>query len=58
MRLSLYSWMVLSAIVSFACGDILMKYADGLRNPNPSMIVFEVFVLGAALQIVAMRAPN
>ncbi len=55
MRLSLYSWMVLSAAVSFAFGGVLMKYADGLRNPNPSMFVFLLFVLGAALQIVAMR---
>ena len=58
MRLSLYSWMVLSAAVSFACGGVLMKYADGLRNPNPSMFVFLLFVLGAALQIVAMRGTD
>jgi multidrug transporter EmrE-like cation transporter len=44
--------MVLSAIVSFACGDILMKYADELRNPNPSMIIFVLFVLG----IIILRA--
>jgi small multidrug resistance pump len=54
-RLSLYSWMVISAAVSFAFGGVLMKYADGLRNPQPSMMVFVLFVFGAALQIVAMR---
>jgi small multidrug resistance pump len=54
-RLSLYSWMVLAAAVSFAFGGVMMKYADGLRNPQPSMFVFILFVLGAALQILAMR---
>jgi small multidrug resistance pump len=57
-RLSLYSWMVLSAAVSFAFGGVMMKYADGLRNLNPSMLVFLLFVLGAALQIVAMRGTD
>ena len=55
MRLNLYTWMILSAAMSFALGGTVMKYADGLRNPQPSMIVFMLFVLGAALQIVAMR---
>ncbi len=55
MRLNLYSWMVLAAAISFAFGGVVMKYADGLRNPQPSMVVFILFVLGAALQIVAMR---
>jgi small multidrug resistance pump len=55
MRLNLYTWMILSAAMSFALGGAVMKYADGLRNPQPSMIVFILFVLGAALQIVAMR---
>lgn len=55
MRLSLYSWIVLAAAVSFAFGGVVMKYADGLHNPQPSMVVFVLFVLGAALQIVAMR---
>ena len=55
MRLSLYSWMVLAAAVSFAFGGVVMKYADGLRNLQPSLVVFFLFVLGAALQIVAMR---
>jgi small multidrug resistance pump len=57
-RLSLYSWMVLSAAVSFAFGGVMMKYADGLRNLNPSILVFLLFVLGAALQIVAMRGTD
>jgi drug/metabolite transporter (DMT)-like permease len=51
-RLSLYSGMVLLAAVGFACGGILMKYADELRNPNPSMIIFVLFVLG----IIVLRA--
>jgi small multidrug resistance pump len=55
MRLSLYTWMILSAAMGFALGGAVMKYADGLRNPQPSLIVFVLFVLGAALQIVAMR---
>jgi small multidrug resistance pump len=55
MKLSPYTWMVIAAAVSFALGGAVMKFADGLRNPHPSMIVFILFVLGAALQIVAMR---
>ncbi len=47
--------MVLAAAVSFAFGGVVMKYADGLRNPQPTMVVFILFMLGAALQIVAMR---
>jgi multidrug transporter EmrE-like cation transporter len=55
MRLSLYTWMVIAAATSFSLGGAVMKFADGLRNPQPSMIVFILFVFGAALQIVAMR---
>ena len=47
--------MIIMAALSFAFGGVFMKYADGLRNPEPSFVVFVLFVLGASLQIVAMR---
>jgi multidrug transporter EmrE-like cation transporter len=55
MTLSLNSMMILAAALSFAFGGVFMKYSDGLRNPEPSLAVFILFVLGACLQIMAMR---
>lgn len=58
MGLSFYSWMVILAAVGFASGGAAMKFADGLQNVSVSLIVFMLFVAGAALQTVAMRGTD
>ena len=51
----MYAIMVVVAAVSFASGGVAMKYADGLMRLYPSLIVFALFAVGAALQGLAMR---
>ena len=52
---SSYSMMVMLAALAFALGGVGMKFSDGLLNVSASLIVFCLFVGGAALQIMAMK---
>lgn len=44
-----------SAAIAFALGGVAMKYSAGLTRPGPSIWIFILFGLGAALQTLAMR---
>jgi multidrug transporter EmrE-like cation transporter len=46
---------LIGAAVAFTVGGISMKYSAGLTRPVPSLLVFALFCLGAALQALAMR---
>lgn len=50
-----YFLQVVAASLCFAVGGIAMKYSDGLTRLWPSLAVFALFVLGAALQTIALR---
>ena len=51
----MYFVMVVVAALSFSVGGIFMKYSDGLTRPAPALAVLVLFVLGAALQALAMK---
>ena len=46
---------VLLAALFFTVGGIFMKLSEGLAKFWPTMIVFALFVTGAALQTLAMK---
>jgi multidrug transporter EmrE-like cation transporter len=46
---------VLLAAVSFSIGGYFMKLSNGLTVTGPTLLVFMFFLLGAALQTIAMR---
>jgi small multidrug resistance pump len=46
---------VLLAALFFTVGGIFMKLSEGLTKFWPTMIVFALFVTGAALQTLAMK---
>ena len=46
--------MVLAAL-AFSVGGYFMKQSSGLTRVGPSLLVFALFVIGAALQTLAMR---
>ena len=45
----------IAASISFAVGGLFMKYSDGLTRARPTAAVFLLFVVGAALQALAMK---
>jgi multidrug transporter EmrE-like cation transporter len=47
--------MVISAALLFTVGGIFMKLSEGLTKFWPTLIVFALFVTGAALQALAMK---
>jgi multidrug transporter EmrE-like cation transporter len=47
--------MVLMAALLFTVGGIFMKLSEGLTRFWPTLIVFALFVTGAALQALAMK---
>jgi multidrug transporter EmrE-like cation transporter len=44
------------AAMAFTTGGILMKAADGVRRPLPTLGFIALFVIGASLQSLAMRS--
>ena len=44
-----------AASLAFTVGGICMKYSAGLTKPGPSVLLFLLFALGAALQALAMK---
>jgi multidrug transporter EmrE-like cation transporter len=46
---------VILAALFFTVGGIFMKLSEGLTRFWPTMIVFALFVIGAALQALAMK---
>ena len=51
----MFAGMVTLAALFFTVGGIFMKLSDGLTKFWPSMIVFTLFLTGAALQTLAMK---
>ena len=51
----LFAGSVLLAALFFTVGGIFMKLSEGLTTFWPTMIVFALFVTGAALQTLAMK---
>jgi multidrug transporter EmrE-like cation transporter len=47
--------MVILAALLFTVGGIFMKLSEGLTKFGPTMMVFALFVAGAALQALAMK---
>ena len=43
------------AALSFTAGGVCMKYSEGLTRLAPSVLLALLFLLGAALQALAMR---
>jgi multidrug transporter EmrE-like cation transporter len=46
---------VILAALFFTVGGVFMKLSDGLTRFWPTVIVFALFVIGAALQALAMK---
>lgn len=51
----MFTVLVVLAAVAFSVGGYCMKLSAGLTRPLPSVLVFVLFGLGAALQALAMR---
>jgi multidrug transporter EmrE-like cation transporter len=51
----MFAGMVMAAALFFTVGGIFMKLSEGLTKFWPTMIVFALFVTGAALQTLAMK---
>src|SRR5262245_36664094 len=51
----LFAGSVLLAALLFTVGGVFMKLSDGLTKFWPTIIVFALFVIGAALQTLAMK---
>jgi multidrug transporter EmrE-like cation transporter len=51
----LFAGTVILAALFFTVGGIFMKLSEGLTKFWPTMIVFALFVTGAALQTLAMK---
>ena len=51
----MFAGMVMAAALFFTVGGIFMKLSEGLTKFWPTMIVFALFVIGAALQTLAMK---
>src|SRR2546427_1480902 len=51
----LFAATVILAALLFTVGGIFMKLSDGLTKFWPTMIVFALFLTGAALQAIAMK---
>jgi multidrug transporter EmrE-like cation transporter len=50
-----FTLLVVLAALSFSVGGYCMKLSAGLTRPLPSVLLFALFGLGAALQTLAMR---
>ena len=55
LRSDMFTLMVLTAAISYSIGGYYMKLSNGLTHLVPSVIVFALFVFGAAFQTLAMR---
>lgn len=51
----MYLILVLIAAISFTVGGIYMKFAAGLSQLIPSLLVYLCFIVGASLQTLAMQ---
>jgi multidrug transporter EmrE-like cation transporter len=51
----MFAGMVMAAALFFTVGGIFMKLSEGLTKFWPTMIVFALFVIGAALQTLAVK---
>ncbi|HEY2152657.1 MAG TPA: SMR family transporter [Vicinamibacterales bacterium] len=51
----MFTLLVVLAALSFSVGGYCMKLSAGLTRPLPSVLLFALFGLGAALQTLAMR---
>jgi multidrug transporter EmrE-like cation transporter len=49
------TFLLIASALAFTLGGVCMKQSDGLRRPLPAALIFALFLLGAALQAVAMR---
>ena len=47
--------LIVLAALAFSVGGYCMKLSHGLTRPGPSVMVFVLFGVGAALQAIAMR---
>ena len=51
----MFASMVMAAALFFTVGGIFMKLSEGLTKFWPTVIVFALFVIGTALQTLAMK---
>ena len=51
----MFASMVMAAALFFTVGGVFMKLSEGLTKFWPTVIVFALFVIGAALQTLAMK---
>jgi multidrug transporter EmrE-like cation transporter len=51
----MFAGTVILAALFFTVGGIFMKLSDGLTKFWPTLIVFALFLIGAALQTLAMK---
>ena len=51
----MFASMVMAAALFFTVGGIFMKLSEGLTKFWPTLIVFALFAIGAALQTLAMK---
>lgn len=51
----MFAGTVILAALFFTVGGVFMKLSDGLTKFWPTLIVFALFVIGAALQTLAMK---
>jgi small multidrug resistance pump/quaternary ammonium compound-resistance protein SugE len=51
----MYLLLSILAALAYTVGGIYMKKSDGLKHFAPTMLVFLLFLMGAAVQTVAMR---
>ena len=49
------TFLIFIAAAAFAFGGAAMKYSDGFSRFAPSLIMMLLFVLGAAMQTLAMK---
>lgn len=51
----MYALLVLASALTFSLGGYATKLSEGLTRPGPTVWMFALFLLGAALQGYAMR---
>jgi small multidrug resistance pump len=51
----MFTVLLVLAALSFSLGGYFMKLSDGMRRPAPTIALFALFLVGAALQTIAMR---
>jgi small multidrug resistance pump len=51
----MFAGTVILAALFFTVGGVFMKLSDGLTKFWPTLIVFALFLIGAALQTLAMK---